>query len=318
MDAICLDTHPPSSTPGDSLRIFMLGPFECWRGEELIPRREWRTRPTLTLFKLLLEERDRPVTIERLIDNIWPESEPGAARRSLQVAVRTLRLTLEPGLGRGTDSRYIHTEPGAYRFAAAASTIDVDQFLAASQRATAQWRRDKGASITTCAEAISIYRGEYFADDPYLEWAFSTRERLRSRYLDLFDIYSDALAVVGKWDEAARWLEQALDLDPLGEELYRRLMRCHVARGRRSHALAVFEQCRQVLHSELGVEPSGEKLKLRADVANRWAGSSNLHAEIAAGGVTSELRLPFVGRSSELAELLRAVERASNETGVVV
>lgn len=66
----------------------MLGAFEVHRGDDRIPARAWRTRQALAAVKLLVAERGRVVPAERLVDLLWPESDPAAGRHSLQVAIR--------------------------------------------------------------------------------------------------------------------------------------------------------------------------------------------------------------------------------------
>lgn len=39
------------------LRLYLLGPFEVWRDGERIPLSAWRTQQTLSLLKVLLDER---------------------------------------------------------------------------------------------------------------------------------------------------------------------------------------------------------------------------------------------------------------------
>ena len=307
---------PPNVSP--ILRLQFLGPFECLRSGAPIVREAWRTRPTLSLFKLLVDERDRTVPFERLIDSIWPDSDPDAARHSLRVAIQTIRRVLEPDLTRGASSRYIQTQPEGYRFVAQGCAVDVDAFLIARQRALAAARRaDTSAVLEAGLEAAGYYRGEYLADDPYAEWAFSSRERLQANYLEVLDLLSATLLETGAAEQAIPWIERALALDPLSEEHYRRLMRCHLARQRRSHALAVFERCRRRLRTELGVEPSLETLKLRDELVAQPRRSPV--SEVSSGAMRlGEPYLPFVGRDRERRLIAGAWTRAQAEAGHLV
>ncbi|MFN8446998.1 MAG: AAA family ATPase, partial [Caldilineaceae bacterium] len=61
---------------------------------------------------------------------------------------------------------------------------------------------------------------------------------------------------------ARRWVE----LDPLQEEAYYLLLKLLAHNGKRSEALAQFEQCRLVLKEELGVEPSAKLQKLYTEI----------------------------------------------------
>lgn len=306
----------PTTPP--RLRLHLLGPFECLRAGESIAREAWRTRQTLNLLKLLLDERDHTIPFDRLIDTIWPDSEPTSARHSLRVAIQTLRHVLEPALTRGTSSHFIRTQPEGYRFVSQGCAIDVETFLGARQRALAARRRaDVQGALQAGLEAAALYRGEYFADEPYAEWAFSTRERLQADYLDVLDLLSDSLIGLDEWEQAIVWIERALALDPLSEEHYRRLMRCHLARGRRSHALAVFERCRRQLRADLGIEPAPETLRLRAELVTLAQHSpAPAVAEYAHRPV--EPHLPFVGRLVEGRLIARAWARAQQDAGQLV
>jgi DNA-binding SARP family transcriptional activator len=311
-------TPIPEAYPGSALRVCLLGPFECVRDGSPVSREEWRTRQTQTLFKLLLTERGQVVPIDQLVEAIWPGGKAAAARHSLQVAISTLRLVLEPGLARAASSSFIQTERGGYRFEPDNCSVDVDTFLAAHQRAAAAERRGDAAGATeACLEAAALYRGEYLADDPYAEWALGARERLKSIFLDNIDRLSALLAARAEWDQAITWIERALMLDPFREELYRQLMRAHLARGRRSHALVAFEQCRRLLQTELGVPPSPETIHLRNQIAqDRWDAQPLDGGR--AGGIAGELHIPFVGRSVERGALRRAWDSAQTEAGRLV
>ena len=66
--------------------------------------------------------------------------------------------------------------------------------------------------------------------------------------------------------EAAKWAEQAIALEPFRETGYRRLMEAHVAAGNRAEALQVYERCRRLLAEELGAYPSPETESLYRDL----------------------------------------------------
>jgi DNA-binding SARP family transcriptional activator len=82
------------------------------------------------------------------------------------------------------------------------------------------------------------------------------RERLRSKFLRHTARLASHLAAAQRWSEAAECYERGLEADDLAEELYRGLMECHRALGRRAEALAVYQRCRRALAAGLGVEPS--------------------------------------------------------------
>ena len=84
------------------------------------------------------------------------------------------------------------------------------------------------------------------------------RERLRSHFLR-------AIRTAGQYHEGARNQEEAqalytraLEIDPLAEDLYRRLMLSLSGQGRRSEAIEVYRRCRSYFSIVLGTPPSAE------------------------------------------------------------
>jgi DNA-binding SARP family transcriptional activator len=109
------------------LRISLLGPFEVWHDDQLLPPTAWPGHKACQLFKILVTQRQRVVASDELIEWLWPDLQVGSARNSLWVAVSRLRRLL----GSGRDGpAFILTEPPGYRFdPGGRCEIDVDLFL---------------------------------------------------------------------------------------------------------------------------------------------------------------------------------------------
>ena len=59
-----------------------------------------------------------------------------------------------------------------------------------------------------------------------------------------------------RFPEARALYEQAVDVESLAEELYRRLMLCLFAQGRGAEAMEVYRRCRRQLSIVLGIPPA--------------------------------------------------------------
>ena len=55
----------------------------------------------------------------------------------------------------------------------------------------------------------------------------------------------------------------ALEVDPLSEEMYQRLMSCHLEQGDFAEAYNVYRRCREMLSIALGLHPSKKTESLR-------------------------------------------------------
>ena len=60
----------------------------------------------------------------------------------------------------------------------------------------------------------------------------------------------------GNWPAAIDCYHRVIEIEPVAESFYRRLMTCHTKLGQRAEALVVFQRCRQSLLTHLGVSPT--------------------------------------------------------------
>lgn len=94
------------------------------------------------------------------------------------------------------------------------------------------------------------------------EWSFVLRERLRSKYTALIDILLQHALGTDDWNSGIRWARQLLELDPMLEHAHRALMQCHFLTGNRAVAIRQYTECAEILHRDLGVEPSEETTRM--------------------------------------------------------
>lgn len=117
------------------MRFQVLGPLEAWEGGRRLALGGPKQR--LVLAHLLLRA-NQVVPADRLIDQVWGEDPPDAARSALQAYVSRLRRSLGPGRLQG--------RPPGYVLGAAPDEVDVLRFEGlvreARRRAAAEpWRR---------------------------------------------------------------------------------------------------------------------------------------------------------------------------------
>ena len=114
------------------------------------------------------------VTAERLIDEVWGDEPPAAARNVLQTYVSRLRKALG-------DGRLEH-ESGGYVLHAEPSEIDAHRFEALVRDARQNATSDPGAAARLYREAESLWRGpalDDLADQPSLRAEIGHLEALR-------------------------------------------------------------------------------------------------------------------------------------------
>src|SRR5262249_9779617 len=112
------------------------------------------------LLALLLLERGRPVSSERLIEQLWNGAPPRTALKSLQVYIARLRKEL--GDGR------VLTRDRGYELVVAPGEVDLDRFPELVGAASGASAAD---SATRLHEALALFRGKPFADLSLEAWA---------------------------------------------------------------------------------------------------------------------------------------------------
>jgi DNA-binding SARP family transcriptional activator len=106
------------------------------------------------------------------------------------------------------------------------------------------------------ADALDLLPGWY--DD----WASMERERIRQRILHALEALSGKLAGVGRFADAVEAAILAASAEPLRETAQRALIKAHLAEGNLAEARRSYLAYRDLLRSELGVDPSSDLLSI--------------------------------------------------------
>ncbi|MGI9524597.1 MAG: BTAD domain-containing putative transcriptional regulator, partial [Hyphomicrobiaceae bacterium] len=138
-------------------------------------------------------------------------------------------------------------------------------------------------SIPALEDAAAVYAGDLldgFAlkEEAFEDWIRPVRERYRGLMIDVllklvehYETVKDAAALT---QAAARLLA----LDPLNERVHRMFMRTYAAQGRYGAALKQFENCRELLKRELGVEPESATVDLNRELRRRRSSQADADA----------------------------------------
>lgn len=73
----------------------------------------------------------------------------------------------------------------------------------------------------------------------------------------------------GDWSGAVGCYLRAIEVEPVAESFYRRLMNAYARLGRRPEVLAVYQRCRQSLLTRQGISPTPETQALYQQLADR-------------------------------------------------
>jgi DNA-binding SARP family transcriptional activator len=160
----------PTEAQG-SLQFHILGPLEVRRGEHRVAWRCRMRRSGRCLAALLLHA-NRPVSADRLIDELWGAGAGAGAQKRLQVAISRLRRALSPASAGPEGDPVLTTQPGGYLLRLAPGAVDAHRFeqLVADGRRALQAEQHETAA-ERFDEALSLWRGPPLADLTFASFA---------------------------------------------------------------------------------------------------------------------------------------------------
>jgi predicted ATPase/DNA-binding SARP family transcriptional activator len=297
-----------------TMEFRILGPLEVWEAGRSIPLGGAKQR---ALLAILLTRVNQVVGTDRLVDLIWPEEPPDTANHSLQVYVSQLRKVLEPERKVGTPYTVLISQPPGYLIRVEAEDLDLGRF----QRLVDEGRQSISESAPDMAstkfrEALGLWRGPALADFASHPFAVSEIARLTEMRLRALEDRIDADLALGRHTDLAGELEALVAEHPLRERLRGQLMLALYRSGRQADASDVYQQTRELLADQLGMEPGGDLQQLLKRILNQ---DPALDVKAPMVAARREARLPrfqnaFVGRGREIEQLAHRLAGSSMVT----
>ena len=253
--------HAISSSVAESIQAFVLGPFELRAGGTRISDRGWRTSKAKELFALLLLDRQRAVSRDELVAQLWPETDPASALSNFHFTLHALRKALASA-GASEATSVVRTDTG-YRLALPISIhVDLEVFRRSLRRGReAQEGGRSREAIQYLRAAVAVHRGEFLADLS-APWIDRQREETDRQ---LVAAAKELATLELEWKEAksaVRPLEKLLELEPYDEEAHRLLMRAHHESGDQALAVRHYQALEAMLRRDLGAEPEAATREL--------------------------------------------------------
>lgn len=225
----------------------------------------------------------RTVSVDGLVDDLWGSEPPAGAANALQSLVSRLRRTL----GRAD---LINSTTAGYALVADTDAAEFGRLVAAGR----------------LAEALALWRGPALADVTDAPFAAPAAHRLEELRLAATEDWVEAELAAGRHGELIAELAGLVAAHPLRERLRGQYMTALYRAGRQADALRSYEDARQQLADELGVDPSPQLQAVHVAVLRGEAAAApepaptNLRAQLTS----------FVGRDQDMAAISALLQRS--------
>jgi DNA-binding SARP family transcriptional activator len=212
------------------------------------------------LLGLLLIRAGEVVSTDLLIDQLWGEDPPKAARAGLQNLVAQLRRLF------GAD-RVVLRPPG-YVLHVDEDGFDLARFELLVKEARQAEPAERAAKLR---EALELWRGPPLADLTFESFAQNEIRRLEELRLDAIEERIDADLTLGQGGELVAEITALVEEFPLRERLRGHLMLALFRVGRQAEAIAAYHSAKSALSDELGIDPSPALQQLYTDILRQEA-----------------------------------------------
>ncbi len=248
-----MDGASGAGTP--ELDVRLLGPIEAERAGTPVTLGGPKPR---TLLAVLALEPGRVVSVDRLVEALWPGEPPETAAHAVQVYVSQLRKALGP---------VIATRAPGYELEVAPERVDLHRFARLTQDGRAALEGgDPVSAEGALREALALWRGPALADFLYEPFAQTEIARLEDLRTVTLEERIEADLALGRHAELVSELEALVAAQPLRERPRAQLMLALYRSGRQADALAAYRTARETLVEELGIDPGPELRELEAAI----------------------------------------------------
>lgn len=203
------------------------------------------------------------VPTDRVIDDLWAGEPPASAANTLQSYVSNLRRAL------GGSAPAIERVGDGYRISTEVAELATDRFEQLVDDALRGAVGPPSERVDRLDAALGLWDGPALGDLADEAWAKGEALRLDELRLAAAEERFQLLLDEGHHATAVAELAAAVETHPLRERLAQQLVLALYRCGRQPEALRAYEQTREHLAEELGLDPSPDLVRLAAAVAER-------------------------------------------------
>lgn len=246
------------------LKFQVLGPLEAIDGSHLCTPTPPKVRRVLAL---LLLRANQVVSMDALIEELWGEEPPLSAVGTAQTYIYQLRKILDPHGTQAASGEWLVTKPPGYLMRLAPSQLDAVDFetLSWQGRQMLDNGRPEQAAILL-RRALDLWKGPGLANVRLGRLLEAHAVHLEEQRMRTLELRIQADAELGRHRELIGEMRSLVATHPLNEWLHGQLIVALSRSGRRGEALQAYQDLREVLSEQLGLDPQPELQRLQREV----------------------------------------------------
>lgn len=249
--------RPAPPNPEAKVRVDLVGPYRIEvDGTEIRSGLRAKARELLAFYLLHPEG----ATLDEATEALWPEADPRRGSEWFWTALGNLRTRVRQATGH-KELKVIDRDGDLYRVE---DIFDVDLWRLERALYEGVHGGDPEAQHKAFDATADAYTGELLAGVDWF-WLETPREDLRERVVDVLVWLGDRRWASADVEGAAQALNQALEVDPFAEQVYRRVLRLQARISRFEEVDGAYRALKTRL-AEIGLEPTAETQKLYSEL----------------------------------------------------
>ena len=253
----------------ETISVRMLGGFSIEWGNRQINDGSNRMRKIWLLLAYLIYHRNNAVTQEHFVSLLRGKNsdDPLDIANNLKAMFYRARTMLDQ-LDDTAGHDLIIRKEGNYAWNTEIPLhLDAEDFERLCREGAAAEGQDEILCLDLYQQALLLYDGDFLPKLSMESWVMPLAAYYHRLYLEVAEKVLSMLTVRERWHEAADLCEKVLRVEPYLESVCQHLMRCRIAMGDRSAALALYEEMSDYLFSTFGVMPSDESRAVYRDAS---------------------------------------------------
>jgi len=224
-------------------RILCFGGLEILNGKQEKQAVLWRTAKSAELFSYLVHYKGKLVHKNKIIEALWPDSDPEKASMLLHTSIYSIRRTLK---NIGIDGCIIYRN-SSYLF-------DIEKFYCdiTEIEEILDLIDINEENIQLAEKLFNLYRGDYFEGEDYF-WAEVERERYAKDYIRILNSMSEYYEAKRLYVRSEKCLQLIIRENALLDEIHGKLMKLYVKMGDYTSLRNHYNKVQKIYREELGI-----------------------------------------------------------------
>ncbi|MFN8576195.1 MAG: tetratricopeptide repeat protein [Candidatus Sericytochromatia bacterium] len=243
-------------TKPSKIKFYCFGEFKTVIEDKVISNKDWSGFKTKMALAYLLHN-PKGVTKEQLANFLYPDTD--ITRTAINVILTRLRKALEADDNQ--DSKYIIFNEGKYFFNFGTSYwLDTEEFNYLYKELSDTKDEDKKLSILK--KLVELYQGDFLNEFSSELWCQIEKQVYRRKIDHVFEQLFNILYKKADYQEIITYSEKDLAIDLCNEKAFQRKIKALIAMNKNDEALKHYKIMKNVLKSQLGMEPNQESYLL--------------------------------------------------------